>query len=128
MVNHKEFCVTMTFTDSIKTVFTKYAEFKGTASRSEYWWWVLFTVLVSMLLGALGTAMLGTDNGSNLARLWSLATLLPSLAVGVRRLRDAGHHWANLFWAFLPIIGTIILIVYLAQPSKPAASAAPAKA
>jgi uncharacterized membrane protein YhaH (DUF805 family) len=116
----------MTFVDSIKTVFAKYADFHGVASRSEFWWWWLFSMIVSSALVTLGNAMGGGQTGQNLAQLWSLAVLLPSLAVAVRRLRDAGHHWANLFWALVPLAGIIVLIIFWIQPSKTAAPAGPA--
>ncbi|MES1170696.1 MAG: DUF805 domain-containing protein, partial [Leifsonia sp.] len=51
------------------------------------------------------------------AGLWGIAVLLPSLAVAVRRLRDAGRSWAELFWILLPIAGVIILIVRFCEPS-----------
>lgn len=99
----------MSFGQAITTVFRKYAEFTGVATRSEYWWWFLFTVLVSLATGAIW-------DGLSVA--WSIAVLLPSLAVGVRRLRDAGYHWGWLFISLVPIVGLIILIVFLTQPSK----------
>lgn len=129
----------MTFFDSIKTVFRKYAEFGGRASRSEFWWFALFSTLVSMALGSLFVPSFGGgafDDGvftmpmvggyPNLAGVWSIAVLLPSLAVTVRRLRDAGHNWAEIFWILLPIAGAIVLIVRLVDPSVPATAAAPA--
>lgn len=99
----------MSFTQAISVGFKKYAEFTGVASRSEYWWWVLFTVLVSLALSALWDA---------LGVVWSFAVLLPSLAVGVRRLRDAGYRWTWLFISLVPLVGAIVLIVFLTQPSK----------
>lgn len=110
----------MDFTTAVTTVFTKYADFEGRATRPEYWWFILFSILVSMALGALNfQAPNGTVTfGSSLAAFWSIITLVPTLAVGVRRLRDAGRAWTNLFWLFLPILGVIILIIYLAEPSK----------
>ena len=99
----------MSFGQSITTVFRKYAEFSGVASRSEYWWFALFSVLVSLATGALW-------DGLSVA--WGIAVLLPSLAVSVRRLRDAGYHWGWLFLALLPLIGAVILIVFLSQPSR----------
>ena len=56
--------------------------------------------------------------GSLLVGLWSIAVLLPNLAVSVRRLRDAGHGWGHLFWILVPIAGLVILVVYWTQPSK----------
>ncbi len=132
----------MTFFDAIKTVFRKYAEFGGRATRPEFWWFALFSVLVSAALSTLavprfyggfgdgGFAMPVMGTFPNLAGLWSIAVLLPSLAVTVRRLRDAAHSWAEIFWILLPIAGAIVLIVRLADPSvtEPAAPVAPAPA
>jgi hypothetical protein len=81
----------------------------------------LFVVLVNLVLNALWVPVgRGTTVGSWLSWLWSLAILLPSLAVLVRRLRDAGHGWGHVFWLLLPFVGTIILIVLAAQPSTDA--------
>jgi uncharacterized membrane protein YhaH (DUF805 family) len=114
----------MSFVQAISTVFKKYADFTGVARRSEYWWWVLFSVLVSLVLTGIDSAI---NNGSGgigfLSLIWSLATLLPSLAVGVRRLRDAGYGWGFLFLALIPLVGAIALIVMLAQPTKVTTSA-----
>lgn len=111
----------MSFGDAITTVFRKYAEFTGRASRSEFWWFVLFSTLVSAALGSLNFATPDgvVSIGSSLAGLWSVAMLLPTLAVSVRRLRDAGRQWPELFWILLPIAGLIVLIVRFCEPSKP---------
>jgi uncharacterized membrane protein YhaH (DUF805 family) len=61
--------------------------------------------------------------GSLLAGLWGIAVLLPNLAVTVRRLRDAGYGWGNLFFILVPIAGFFVLITLLAQPTKPAVPA-----
>ena len=66
----------------------------------------------------------GVSTGSSLAGLWSLAVLLPSLAVTVRRLRDAGYQWGHIFWVLLPVAGMIVLIVLCAQPTRVGATAA----
>ena len=129
----------MTFFESIKTVFRKYAEFGGRASRPEFWWFALFSTIVSTALNALNVRTGGPGFyedglwtgstifvGSSLAGLWSLAVLLPSLAVTVRRLRDAGRRWTELFWLLLPIVGAIILIVHLCDPSTPEVAVTPA--
>ena len=118
----------MTFAESIKTVFRKYADFTGRATQPEFWWFVLFSTLVSAALNALTVPMNGRmfefsaqANGMSafvsLGAVWSIAVLLPSLAVTVRRLRDTGREWTQLLWLLLPIVGLIILIVQLAEPS-----------
>ncbi|HEX7834769.1 MAG TPA: DUF805 domain-containing protein [Pseudolysinimonas sp.] len=113
----------MSFGDAITTVFRKYAEFTGRASRSEFWWFVLFSTLVNAALGTLNFAtpdgVVVVSVGSSLAGLWSVAVLLPTLAVSVRRLRDAGQQWTELFWILLPIAGLIVLIVRFCEPSRP---------
>lgn len=99
----------MTFGESISTCFSKYANFDGRATRSEYWWFFLFTFLVSAALSIFSEALSGV---------FSLGVLLPSLAVGVRRLHDIDKSgWFLLLW-FIPIIGWIILIVWAVQEGK----------
>jgi uncharacterized membrane protein YhaH (DUF805 family) len=118
----------MHFGQAITTGFRKYADFSGRAARPEFWWWILFTTLVSTALSALPTwpmmlaspAMMWGDTAgrtSGLAAAWSLAVLLPTLAATVRRLRDAGFGWGHVFWLLLPLAGLIVLIVLCAQPS-----------
>jgi uncharacterized membrane protein YhaH (DUF805 family) len=109
----------MTFGQSIQTVLRKYAEFEGRAGRPEFWWWVLFSALVTAVLDVFAVVRIadGVSLGSVLTSLWGIAVLLPTLAVGVRRLRDAGLAWTNLFWLLLPIAGIIVLAIYWARPS-----------
>jgi uncharacterized membrane protein YhaH (DUF805 family) len=93
----------MTFAESIQTCFRKYAEFDGRASRSEFWWFTLFILLISMGAQAIG---------DTLATLVSLGTLLPSIAVTARRLHDIDRSgWWQLI-ALIPIIGWVILIYW----------------
>lgn len=99
----------MTFQESIRTCFTKYVDFTGRAGLSEYWWFVLFTFIVSVMLSMFSESLGG---------LFSLVTLLPSIAVGTRRLHDINRSgWWQLLW-FVPIIGWIVLVVFFAQQSK----------
>ena len=105
----------MTFQESIQVCFKKYADFTGRASRSEYWWFMLFLFLVSA-----GTSMISQV----VSGLFSLATLVPSLAAGARRLHDTNRSgWLQLLW-IVPLIGWIIVIVFLVQESKAEAAAA----
>lgn len=103
----------MTFNESISTCFSKYATFTGTAPRSEFWWFFLFTTLVSLFLDAMRAPA-----DDILGGLFSLATLLPSLAVGARRLHDTDRSgWWQLLW-LVPVVGWIILIVFFAQEGR----------
>lgn len=99
----------MTFGESIKTCFTKYADFSGRASKSELWWWVLFVFLASAAAGIVSQAVSG---------LFALATLLPSIAVTTRRLHDTDRGgWLQLI-GLIPLIGWIIMIVWCVQEPK----------
>ncbi|MEY4617990.1 MAG: inner membrane protein yhaI [Actinomycetota bacterium] len=115
----------MSFGEAIKSYFKNYAVFKGRSRRSAFWFTVLFTGLVSIALGIINPADAdenGFKNPSVLENLWSLATLVPSLAVSVRRLHDTGKSGANVFWIFLPVIGWIILLVAFVKDSAPGAN------
>jgi uncharacterized membrane protein YhaH (DUF805 family) len=99
----------MTFVESIRTCLTKYADFNGVASRSEFWWFMLFVFVVSLVLNYFGPLVGG---------LFSLAVLLPNLAVGARRLHDTGRSgWLQVL-LLIPLIGLIVLIVFWVQESK----------
>jgi len=101
----------MTFQESIRVCFNKYADFSGRASRSEYWWFVLFIVLVGLAASIVSNAV---------SALFTLATLLPSLAAASRRLHDTGRSgWWQLV-CLVPFVGLIVLIVFLAQESRSA--------
>jgi uncharacterized membrane protein YhaH (DUF805 family) len=110
----------MSFPDSVKICFSKYADFNGRARRSEYWWWILFTVLVGIVASIID-AILGTGNGSGSGLIQSianLALLLPSLAVGARRLHDTDRSaWWLLLWLAI-CVGWIVLIIFFVQDSK----------
>lgn len=103
------------------TVLKKYAEFNGRARRSEYWYFVLFNVIISIILTLIDYSVFGTgiEGPSTISSIYSLALLVPSLAVAVRRLHDTGRSGWNLLWAFLPLIGAILLIVWLATDGQP---------
>jgi uncharacterized membrane protein YhaH (DUF805 family) len=90
----------MDFVGAIKAGFKNYAVFTGTASRPEYWYWVLFTFLVNLVVSAI-------DPTGTLQLVFSLATLLPSLAVTVRRLRDSGYSWT---WMLLPLPAFVVFV------------------
>ena len=117
----------MSFGEAIQTVFRKYAEFTGRATRAELWWWALFNVLVASALNLFNVIRIGENAslGSLLSGLWGIAVLLPSLAVAVRRLRDAGFGWGNLFFILVPVAGIFVLITLWVQPTKALVPAKP---
>lgn len=92
------------FTAAVGRFFQKYAVFTGRASRGEFWWVILFLFLASIVIG-LVTIPLPTGASTWIARLWNLATLIPLLAVGVRRLHDTNKPTA---WILLPALPMIV--------------------
>jgi uncharacterized membrane protein YhaH (DUF805 family) len=116
-------------------VLKKYVVFSGRATRSEYWYFVLFSTIISMVLigidvamgtGSAESTMSSADGGMAmsanmgvLSGLYSLAVLLPSIGVAVRRLHDTDHSAWWIFIALIPIIGGIVLLIFLVKDSTP---------
>ena len=103
-------------------VLKKYAVFNGRARRKEYWSFFLFNILVSILLAVIDMAI-GSFNAEAgmglLGGIYALAVLIPSIAVSVRRLHDTGRSGWWLLIALVPIIGVIVLVIFMLQDSKP---------
>ena len=123
--------------NAYKNFFKNYAEFTGRSTRPDFWWvwlgnlilsipfWIIYfyTVFLSAVMDSV------SDSASEAAIttlgififiyfIFGLALFLPQLALTVRRLRDAGFHWALIFVAFVPFVGSIALLVLLAMPTK----------
>ena len=109
------------FADVMRTVFSRYVLFQGRARRSEYWYWLLGIVLVSIALATIDGLIFGfeQDSVAVLSPLWSLATFLPSLGVAFRRLHDTGRSAWWLLIGFIPLLGFIVLIYWLAKRGDP---------
>jgi uncharacterized membrane protein YhaH (DUF805 family) len=100
----------MNFIDAIQSCFVKYANFKRCAPRSEFWWWFVFTLIVSATLRLLSY---------NLSAVFSIATFLPSIAVTARRLHDVDRSgWWQLLY-FVPVVGWVVLIIFCVEPTQP---------
>ncbi|MFA5185060.1 MAG: DUF805 domain-containing protein [Patescibacteria group bacterium] len=104
-------------------VLKKYAVFTGRATRAEYWYFFLFNILASIAIGIVVAVIKSASNDvlnlSLLGNLYSLAVLCPGLAVGIRRLHDTNRSGWWILIGLIPLIGTIILIVFLATDSQP---------
>lgn len=99
----------MTFQESIKVCFSKYADFSGRALRSEYWWFALFCFLGGIAAQAISPTV---------SILFSLGIILPIIAAATRRLHDTNRSgWWQLI-SLIPIVGWIIIVIFLAQESK----------
>lgn len=96
--------------------FRNYFNFSGRATRTEYWMFVLFNVIVSFVLGFVTGLLLG-DSGSFIVSLYSLAVFFPALACGVRRLHDSGK--SGLWYLLcLTVVGSIVVLIFLCLPSQ----------
>jgi uncharacterized membrane protein YhaH (DUF805 family) len=99
----------MSFIAAVKICFIKYVDFNGCASRPEFWWWFVFTLIATAALRVVSY---------NLAAAFSFATFLPSLAVATRRLHDTDRSgWWQLLY-FFPVIGWILLIIFCVEPTQ----------
>ena len=103
-------------------VLKKYAVFTGRARRKEYWFFVLFnliaTIVLSMIDGMLGMYDAAAGIGV-LSGIYGLGVLIPSIAVGIRRLHDTDRSGWWLLLAFIPLIGAIVLLVFMVLDSTP---------
>ena len=103
------------FPDAIKLGFSNYFSFSGRSTRAEYWWWVLFTIAGSSILGFADTIInvwAETVQASLLRPLFGLVTIIPSIALGSRRLHDIGKSgWWQLAIISLMALGFILIIV-----------------
>jgi uncharacterized membrane protein YhaH (DUF805 family) len=108
----------MSFTEAIRSVLTQYVGFSGRARRSEYWYWVLFQIIVGIIFSLLDRAAFDRTSGIFSAILY-LALFLPSLAVAIRRLHDTTRSGWWVLLALIPVVGTIILIIFYVQDSHP---------
>lgn len=118
----------MTFTESIQTCFKKWRTVKGTASRSEFWFFSLFIALVAIPLVILFFVTAGNtgDHSSGTAGLLVFGVLIlfyicvlpASICVTVRRLHDIGKPGTYYFVSFIPYVGSAILLYFLVLPTK----------
>ena len=115
----------MNMQTAVKTVLGKYATFSGRAPRSEFWWFtlavIILSIIVSIIDGAVVAPMLGfeafaDEAGEPLRVIESLALLLPSLAVALRRLHDIDRSGWWYLIIIVPIIGPLVLLYWYIQP------------
>ncbi len=107
----------MGLSEAIRSCFSKYATFSGRAQRSEFWYFILFTILGSIGIVILESLVFGwslVDPGG-LSGLFDIVVLLPSISVAVRRLHDCGKSgWWWWLW-LIPIVGWIILVIWYSK-------------
>ena len=111
----------MSFFEAVAACFSKYATFSGRSSRAEFWWFALFNILAALMLLNLVASFAGAVAAQNVVVVYNLAILVPTLAVGARRLHDMGHSG---WWQVLHItgIGSVILFFWMMFAGNPDAN------
>ncbi|HMD46135.1 MAG TPA: DUF805 domain-containing protein [Acidimicrobiales bacterium] len=97
-------------------VLERYAQFTGRANRAEYWWFVLANLIINLVFDILGRV---TAVFAIIGLLYALAVLIPGIAVAVRRLHDTNRSGWWLLIGLIPIVGWIVIIVFLVQDTVP---------
>ena len=116
----------MRFGEAVKSFWSNYATFRGRSRRSEYWWIQLFLVITNLAVAAIDLVLMNGDidrfvangGGGIVGLVWILVTIVPALAVLVRRLHDTGKSgwWALI--GFVPLVGGIVLLVFTLLDSE----------
>lgn len=104
----------------------KYTDFSGRARRREYWFFVLFNIIISIVL-TVCDVLLGTYSAASsvgiLTGIYTLAVLIPGIAVTVRRLHDTGRSGWWILIVVVPIVGAIVLLIFMLIDSQPGQNA-----
>jgi uncharacterized membrane protein YhaH (DUF805 family) len=107
----------VSFADAVKSVFGQYTNFSGRARRSEYWYFLLFVVLIEVVafIATAAVAIIGI-----LIFIAMLGLIVPALAVAVRRMHDTGRSGWFLLCSLIPFVGGLVVLYFAIQPSQPA--------
>jgi uncharacterized membrane protein YhaH (DUF805 family) len=106
----------MGFGQAISSGFSKYVNFRDRACRSEYWYWTLFTIIAGTVAGIIDVTL----NTQFVTGLFALVTFIPSVAIAVRRLHDLDRTGWWILIGFIPLIGSIILLIwYITEGTGP---------
>lgn len=103
-------------------VLKKYTDFNGRAGRAEFWMFTLISLIISLVLYVIDKRIMPGSGIQVLYTLYSLAVLVPSLAVSVRRLHDTGRSGWWILINVIPILGQLVYLVFLLRDSQPAAN------
>lgn len=111
----------MSFGQAISSVFKNYANFNGRARRSEFWFFALFNLIIYLVASVINYLIAGSSDTTSIIGiiylLYSLATILPSLAVSWRRLHDIGKSGAYILFILIPLVGWIFLLAWFVKDS-----------
>ena len=105
-----------------KDALTNYVHFEGRASRKQYWYFVLWNAIIFTGISIILNIIL-QGNGMYVSWIYNLAILLPSLAIAIRRLHDIGKSGWWLCILLIPIVGAIVILIFLITPGEPGTNA-----
>lgn len=110
--------------DAFQLFFANYFNFSDRSNRGEFWFWTLDNILITMAIGMIDAIIFGAGQDSTglIGGIWGLATLIPGIALSVRRLHDIDKSGWFLLLILIPIIGWIILLVWHCRVPDPAAN------
>ena len=109
------------FVEAIKKGFKGYVVWNARSTRSEYWWWTLFAIIVAFVASIIDSALFSTDMATGLgpvSGITSLALFLPGLSVWIRRLHDTDRSGWWTWILLIPIVGFIVALIFALLPSK----------
>jgi uncharacterized membrane protein YhaH (DUF805 family) len=111
----------VTFAGAVKSAFVNFAQFRGVSSRAQYWYFVLFSVLMALVLGTIDSVfwppvptddvLVALNQPTPFSNIFAIVILIPSLAVTSRRIRDAGWSGKWLWSLFLPLVPFVLGLV-----------------
>ncbi|MDR3210353.1 MAG: DUF805 domain-containing protein [Planctomycetota bacterium] len=104
--------------NAYRDFWTNYFNFGGRTSRGSFWWFILCNILVVVVICALLMLLLGPEITTTLASLYGLATVIPGIAISVRRLHDIGRSGWWVLLPLIPIIGSLVLLYFYLLPSR----------
>lgn len=107
----------ISFTDAFISFWQNYANFSGRARRKEYWYMVLWNIIVGAVITAIG-ALISASLADVLSTAYSLAAICPLLALAFRRLHDTGKSGVYILFSLIPIVGWIIMVVFFATDGE----------
>lgn len=106
-----------TFVGALKDGFARYVDFKTRSTRSQYWWFTLWSLIISIVTGTIDLS-LGMGDTGPVGLIASIVLFLPSIAVAIRRLHDIGRTGWWMLLVFIPLIGWIVLLVFYCTKSE----------
>lgn len=108
----------ITFVEAVRETFMRFSDFEGRTTKPVFWWYALFYILVLAVCSVFDFVQLAENItlAYVLASVFAIVTLVPSIAVGVRRLHDSGENWKSMLWLLVPVFGLAYLCVLWLRP------------